>query len=305
MKNTIITAMAIMLATQISARADQLNVVTDIAPVHSLVAQVMDGVETPSVILEPGASPHHANLRPSKAAAIQSADIVFYIGDALTPWLSAPLAKLNTEIVKVSFLNQSVTTQLANRDFAIFEEEHHEHDDGHDHGVIDPHVWLSPKNAQQWLMVIGDTLSVHDPENASIYSQNVSRAIEGLEKMHTDFSQKIASRKDTKFLAYHDAFQYLEHDFNLTVVGAISSSDASRPSAKRMIALQKHITEQGIDCILSEPQFSEKLIQSVSGGNKIAIAEIDPLGTKHTLGPNLYTAMFADFANEIAKCGVE
>ena len=33
-------------------------------------------------------------------------------------------------------------------------EDHDEHKDGHDHHGIDPHAWLSAKNASVWLSVI-------------------------------------------------------------------------------------------------------------------------------------------------------
>ena len=63
-----------------TALADAPNVAVDIAPVHSLVARVMEGVGAPSLIVQPGASPHEYSLRPSEAAALQEADLVFWMG---------------------------------------------------------------------------------------------------------------------------------------------------------------------------------------------------------------------------------
>ena len=72
----------------------ELRVVTDIAPVHGLVERVLEGVSTPSVIIRPGSDPHHYNLRPSEAANIEKADIIFWIGPELTPWLETALDNL-------------------------------------------------------------------------------------------------------------------------------------------------------------------------------------------------------------------
>ena len=55
------------------------KVVADIAPVHSLVAQVMEGVASPDLLVEPGASPHGYSLRPSQARALQQSDLVFWV----------------------------------------------------------------------------------------------------------------------------------------------------------------------------------------------------------------------------------
>ena len=77
-----------------SAAAEVPRVVADIAPVHSLVSQVMTGLGTPELIVAPGASPHGYSLRPSNAAALDEADLVFWVGDALTPWLANAVTTL-------------------------------------------------------------------------------------------------------------------------------------------------------------------------------------------------------------------
>ncbi len=60
-----------------TALANPPKVVADIAPVHSLVAQVMEGVATPTILIQPEASPHSYSLRPSEARALSESDIVF------------------------------------------------------------------------------------------------------------------------------------------------------------------------------------------------------------------------------------
>ena len=52
------------------------------------------GVGEPGLILPPGASPHGYALRPSEARLLQDADLVVWIGPALTPWLADPIATL-------------------------------------------------------------------------------------------------------------------------------------------------------------------------------------------------------------------
>ena len=79
-----ISAVATLLGS--SAIADVPNVSVDIAPLHSLVASVMHGVGVPNLIIPPGSSPHDHQLRPSEAKAMQDANIVFWMGEELTPW---------------------------------------------------------------------------------------------------------------------------------------------------------------------------------------------------------------------------
>ena len=77
-----------------AAWAEAPKVVTDITPVTSLVSQVMEGVCEPFQLLPAGASPHDHALRPSEAQALDQADVVFWIGDALSPNLDKAVDSL-------------------------------------------------------------------------------------------------------------------------------------------------------------------------------------------------------------------
>jgi zinc transport system substrate-binding protein len=73
------------------ALAEVPSVVTDIPPVHALVAEVMGDLGQPVLLLDRGADEHDFQLRPSQAAAVAKSDLVVWIGPNLTPWLDAAL----------------------------------------------------------------------------------------------------------------------------------------------------------------------------------------------------------------------
>lgn len=112
-----------------TALADVPNVAADIAPVHSLVARVMQGVGEPSLIVAPGASPHEYSLRPSEATALQEADLVFWVSPDLTPWLEGAIETLAGGATVTELLEVDGTTELPFREGASFEV--------HDHGDED------------------------------------------------------------------------------------------------------------------------------------------------------------------------
>jgi len=118
------------------------QVAADIAPVHALVARVMEGVGAPALIVPPGASPHGHSMRPSEAAALDEAGVVFWMGEGLTPWLADPIGTLAGDAHVVALLGAGDSTVRAFREgltFAPPTAETHEHDDhaGHDHGHDD------------------------------------------------------------------------------------------------------------------------------------------------------------------------
>lgn len=125
-----------------TALADVPRVAVDIAPVHSLVARVMDGVGVPGLIIPPEASPHEYNLRPSEAARLQDADLVFWIGEGLTPWMGEAVRTLAEDAVVTALLNVEGTRVLPFREGALFEAHDHGHGDekhGHDDHAHDDH----------------------------------------------------------------------------------------------------------------------------------------------------------------------
>lgn len=119
-----------------AAMADVPRVMTDIAPIHSLTAQVMGDLGTPDVLLPPGADPHDFALRPSDAERMGEASIVFWVGEGLTPWLAEPLETLAPSAVHISLLETEGWEKLDIRehDDHAHDEDHddHAHDDDHD-----------------------------------------------------------------------------------------------------------------------------------------------------------------------------
>ncbi|MFT7447662.1 zinc ABC transporter substrate-binding protein [Sulfitobacter sp.] len=124
----ILPASFLLLST--AAWADVPRVATDIAPVHSLVSQVMAGVGTPDLTIPPGASPHSYAMRPSEARALAGADLVVWVGHALTPWMGEPIDALAGDALHLELEDVAGTLVLKNRAGVAFEA--HDHDDDHD-----------------------------------------------------------------------------------------------------------------------------------------------------------------------------
>jgi zinc transport system substrate-binding protein len=335
-----------------TAFADVPRVAVDIAPVHSLVARVMDGVGAPDLIIQPGASPHEYSLRPSEAAALQDADLVFWIGADLTPWLSDTIETLAPDAAVTALLEADGTIELEFREGALFEahdhdehgdedghddhadkahddheeeghddhaEEAHEdhadetagHDDhgdeesgheGHDHGAHDPHAWLSPQNAMTWLNVIAGQLSAADPDNAGAYFANAAAGRTEVEALIGEVTATLDPVRDGQFVVFHDAYQYFEMDFDFPASGAISIGDASDPSPARIAEIQGRIAEQGIDCVLAEPQFNASLVATVLDGTEAQTGILDPLGSGLEPGPALYPQLIRNLSTALAGC---
>ncbi|WP_240724807.1 zinc ABC transporter substrate-binding protein [Onishia niordana] len=291
------------------AAAEVPAVAVDIPPVHSLVDRVMGELGSPDLVIQPGASPHGYAMRPSEAEALAHADAVFWVSDALTPWLAGARESLADEALKVALMETAGTRQLAYRQGAALEiHAHDDHDHGHSHSHegMDPHGWLDPVNAQAWLEAIAESLADLDPANADVYRRNASKGQAELETLVDELNDRLADARDARFIVFHDAYQYFETRFDVQALGAISLGDASDPSPARIRAIQDHVAELGVQCVFREPQFSPALVKSVFEGTGVETSlVIDPLGVDLPLNADLYPQLLRQLADGVVRCASE
>lgn len=285
--------MAVLTAV-LPARAEVPMVVTDIAPVQSLVAIVMQGMGTPEMIVPPGGGPHGAALRPSQARALQGADLVVWMGPGLTPRLSKPIETLAGGAVQLELLGAPGTQLLGLR-----EDGGHSHDsDGH----YDPHAWLDPENGHLWLGLIADLLAAQDPPNAARYHANALAGQGELTLLQSELTTLLKPMKGRAYVTFHDAYQYFETRFGLSPVGAVSASDAGNPGPARVAQLRTRLAKAGKYCVFSAPQFDPGLLHAVTGRDDLRIIPLDPMGAQLTAGPELYPLLLRNMAAGFAEC---
>ena len=314
-----------------SGWAESPGVATDIAAIHGLAARVMDGVGEPGWIVRRGASPHGYSMRPSEARLLEQADVVFWVGDELTPWLDHAIETLAGQARVVTLLDHPETVTRAFRSGATFEDHAHddghdmkeehdehghedahadEHADGHGHGDehahaddgVDPHAWLDPENGKAWLDVMAAELSQVDPANAGAYYANAAQAKQEIDAAVTEIAQMLAPLRDSRFIVFHDAYQYFESRFDITAAGSIALSDASDPSAARVAEIRALVAEQDIACAFAEPQFNPGILKAVFSGTDARTVVIDPQGTELAPGPGFYPAFLRSIARSFAEC---
>ena len=295
---------SIWMFTWTSANADELQVATDIAPVHSLVARVMEGVGEPAMIMARGANAHSYSMRPSDASKLNDADVLFWIGPSLTPWLEKAVRAIDDHTISIELMQSEGTTLLENRQDAAFshDDEQHSSEHSHEHGEFDPHGWFDPENAKLWLGRIAAELTRLDPANADVFKRN---ALAGQQEIDTAI-EKIRARfsqlDNPRFIVYHDAYQYFSSRFDVSTVGAISISDSSRPSVSRMAEVRNLFTREKVNCVIVDPLYNKGLVQAITGSVQARIVVIDPLAADFSLSSNLYTEWLLLAAEQLSEC---
>jgi zinc transport system substrate-binding protein len=321
MRYTISLSVASLLMLSTVVQAEVPRVMTDIPPVHALVAQVMGDLGTPELLLEKGASEHSFQLRPSQAAGLNDATLVVWIGPELTPWLERALEAVPLEVSRLGLLDAPGTITQAygaerhdehagelHADEAGHAHEDQEHADAeghadHAHEGIDPHAWLKPANAQIWLMAIAGELGRLDPENAATYSANAVAAVADVAALDAEVAAILAPAADQPVIVFHEAFGYFATRYDIHIAGAIAEGDASAPGAARIAALRDVVVAGGAVCVFPEVQHDPVMVEQMVEGTGARIgAPLDPVGSSLEPGPQLYAALITGMAQTIADC---
>lgn len=292
----------IFLLTAIPAQAEVPSVVTDIAPVQSLVAQVMGDLGAPDLLLAKGADEHDFQLRPSQAGAVADAGLVVWIGPELTPWLAGAL-ETRPEGAAALALLEAEGTKGRTYGEAGPDAEGTVRLQGDGPGAKDPHAWLDPDNGQLWLRSIADELGRLDPENAAAYQANAVAAADRIEALDVELAAALAPVKNKPLVTYHDAFGYFADHFGLTLAGSVALGDASSPGAARLARLRADLAAGGVVCVFPEVQSDPTLLTQLAEGTAVKIGgALDPVGSSLEPGPGAYAALLTGLAQTIAEC---
>ncbi|MGB3337576.1 MAG: zinc ABC transporter substrate-binding protein [Devosia sp.] len=302
------TVLALALLTTTAFAAPK--VVASIKPVHSLVAAVMAGVGEPDLIVKGSASPHTYALKPSDAGALEAADIVFWTGHGMELFLGDALETLATGATVVELADAPGIELLPVRQGGAFEahshesdehdHEHEEHD--HEHGDGDMHFWLDPENAKLMVTKIATTLAEADPDNASVYQANAEAERVKLDELQVELSATLSPVADRPFIVFHDAYQYFEARFGLTLAGSVTVTPDVLPGAARIDELKAKVGELGATCVFAEPNFEPAIISAITEGSNAKSGVLDPEGGALEQGADLYPTLLRGLASSLVDC---
>jgi zinc transport system substrate-binding protein len=301
---TAILATAWLTGTSSVALAD-IKVMASIKPVHSLVASIMEGVGTPSLIVQSAASPHTYSLKPSQAGELQNADVVFWVGHELEAFLEKPIETIATKAKSVELINADGIKKLTPRENGNFDKHNDEPEPeaGHEHDEeVDAHVWLDPQNALLMAAQIEKTLVAADPANAAKYTANAAKLKVDLAALQSEIETMLEPTKDKGFIVFHDAYQYFETRFGVKVLGSITTSPEVLPGAERLTELKAKLTNLNAVCVFAEPNFEPKLVNAIVEGTSAKTGTLDPEAAGIAEGPALYGEMMRGIATSIRDC---
>jgi zinc transport system substrate-binding protein len=279
------------------------KVVVTLKPIHSLVLGVMQGVGKPELLLSGFEDPHHFTLSPSQSQKIKQADLVIWMGPALEHFMIKPLAVYQPHQMALLSTKDLMLRPQRGQGCAHTDNHPHLHDHHCAHGndaLMDPHAWLDINNAILMVQAIATALVAQDPDHAALYQHNAVNLGKKLADLQEELHQ--ASQTPLVFLAFHDAYGYLEQPYGIKNQAAGLINSTGHLSLKAMTKIRALFKQGAIQCVVVEPQHPSEMAHKLAAEFNVPICKLDPLGLEIPASPGHYFTMMTQLITQLQEC---
>jgi ABC-type Zn uptake system ZnuABC Zn-binding protein ZnuA len=235
----------------------RLRVVTTVAPITSIVANVAGGRADVHGVIPEGEDSHTYEPKPSVAEVVSKGDIVFVNGLQLEdPTVRLAQANLPTggEVIELGTLTLAPDQYLYDFSFPRAG------------GKPNPHLWTNPPMAACYAAIAASAMAAADPVNASYYRANEGRFAAKVAKLDRLMQQATATLSPAlrRLLTYHDAYAYFAAHYGWRVIGAIQVSSFEDPTPKEVAGLIEQIRAEKVPAIFGSEVFPSPVLAQIA-----------------------------------------
>jgi len=263
---TSITLIAIMAISIVAytmntpAATSKIKVVTTFYPLTYL-ANAIGGDQIEITQLIPNNTEIHGwEPAASHIMAAEDANIIIYNGAGLDQWMEddvlPSLSSSNTRTVVESTEGLTLVASQENPEEEAAEAEH-------DHGLYDPHTWVSTYMAKLQAEKIYEALVAVDPEHETYYTQRWQTLEESLTQLDNQYSNSLSHAANSVIFVSHEAYGYLASRYGFEQHGVIGLSADEQPSAATLSGIVEAMEEHHIYTLYVDPVYSSEYIQTI------------------------------------------
>ena len=252
----------------------KLPVVATIFPVYDFVRAIGGDRVSVALLLPPGAEPHSFEPKPADMVRVGQARLLVFTNPAMEPWAAKLLTGVGGKVQAVD-ASSGITLRPAG---AAAKEDHPDHD----HGTVDPHLWLDFANARQMVTTIAEALATADPAGKEIYSANAAAYGQKLQDLDNRFRAGLtncASR--TMLQGGHAAFGYLAARYNLQSRAAMGVAANAEPTPRQVATLVNELKQLPVRTVFSEELVSPRMAETLASETGATVLK---LHAGHTVG---------------------
>ena len=262
-------------------------VVVTYSVIGDVVAQLVGDKAVVNVLIPDGQDPHEFQPSAKDIETLSNAAIVVSNGLDFEEGLEDVLENVVESGNKVFMVGEHITVLKTK------EADDHEHD----HGGVDPHLWLSPGTMLEMLPALTSALS--DALGIDLANSSVALTT-NLEELDKEIQQTISGLQDCNLVSGHDEMGYFAARYGCQIIGAIipSFTTTSEATAGELADLKKLIDQYKVAAIFTglgtNPAVADQLAKEL--GIKAVI-----LSTHYLDGANNYQEFMLRMVNQIAE----
>ncbi|MFT8349541.1 metal ABC transporter solute-binding protein, Zn/Mn family [Clostridium saccharoperbutylacetonicum] len=260
---------------------EKLNIVVSIYPLKEFTEKIAGDKADVTCLVPDNMEPHDYEPKTKDFKTLTDSKVFIYNGLGMEEWVD----KVNESIKvsKVVIVDSSAGVDVRKEGDAI-----------------DPHIWLSPKNAEIQCENIKNTLIKLDEKNKDYYEENYNKFKVELEAVYNEYKLKFDALNKKNFVTGHAAFGYLCRDFGLTQKSVENLFAEGEPTPKQLEELVTFCKENNIKTVFSESLASPKVSQTLAKEVDAKVIPILTLESKED-DKNYIEAMKYNL-NEIYDC---
>ena len=158
-------------------------------------------------------------------------------------------------------------------------EEDHAEEHGHDqaHGVLDPHVWLSPVLARTLATNTCRALTEVLPGHAAVFQAGLDALLRDMDALDADIAAVTGAIPEGRrsFMVFHPAWGYFARRYGLRQVPI--EAEGKEPGPRQLAAIVRQGKEAGVAAVFVQPQFSDRSARVIAAEMGAEVVPLDPL----------------------------
>ena len=260
---------------------DKVNIMVSVYPLKEFADKIAGDKAEISCMVPENMEPHDYEPKTKDFEALTKSDAFIYNGLGLETWVD------------------SVNSAIGDKDIRIVDSS-----DGVDvrkeGDSIDPHSWLSLKEAQKQPENIKNTLVEIDEKNKDYYQENYDVFVSELESLYNEYKEKFDGISHKDFVTGHAAFGYLCRDFGLNQKSVENLFAEGEPTPRQLQELVMFCKDNNIKTVFSESLASPKVSETLA--NEVGAQVVPILTLESSEDDKSYIEAMKYNLEEIYKC---
>ncbi len=244
----------------------RLTIATTVAPITSIVANIVGDRADVEGIVPEGTNSHTFEPKPSVAELLSEADVAYVNGLKLeepTKALAEENLKDGAEVVELG--TRTIRPDEYIYDFSF----------PRSGAKPNPHLWTDPTLARRYAEIVKDDMSERDPDDADYYAANYSKFSALIDELDAAMRTSFATIPERKLLTYHDAYAYFARTYGWHVIGAIQVSDFEDPTPSEVADLIDQVRAEDVPAIFGSEVFPSPVLARI--GREAGVEYVDEL----------------------------